>query len=667
MLRSWFNSRTPLATLSKRPTTSHRKLQCQLEELEDRAVPAVLLWKGLPGFFDAFEQALTNTGTHYTVYNDFTSFDTALTSANPATDIIILSSPSATYPGTNNIDEFIAAGGRAISAVYFNDSRTATAAAFKATPVGENTSPLPVYDWGGSSFFTGLTSPITFSNSWVDDGDRLQPTSGGTAVAGFVSTAGTTNQAAIILGNSNRTIINGFIFDEIAQTQAVQLATNEIQYLNTNTAPVLNSTGGPYTLTEGQSLVLSATITDADSGQTLTVTWDIDNDGDADATATVTSPASTTTVSATLTWAQLQALSPAVEDGLNPAVSRNIRVRVSDAINYTEATTTLTLTNAAPTVTSFTATSGLNGTVAVATNPVTFQIATTDPSAVDQASTFTYAIDWNGDGFTGGSDDETITGTNSTTVTHTFNTAGSFTPMVRATDKDGGTSGWQAASPSPIMVTVIGIIDGNLVIAGSSASDNISVNTYTAAAVTVHRNGINYGPMNLSAGGRVIIRGGTGDDVISVNGPISSEVFGDDGNDYIYTGTGSDVVWGGAGNDYLSLGSGNDVGIGGLGRDFLYGGNDNDILIGGHLAAAQGSFTQLQTALSDFNTWDGTGTTPASLTTLRDNTTDPADANNVDNFWGNTGKDLFLYRSGNGNDQVKDYTVTARDYLLALL
>ena len=667
MLRSWFRARK-LTTSQKTQGPSGRKFLPRLEEFEDRAVPAVLLWKGLPGYYDAFEQALTDTGTHFTVYNSYSSFDTAIASANPTTDLIIMSSPSATFPSTNYIDDFIAAGGRAIMAVYFTDSRPATAAAFNASPVGEITTPKPVYNWGGSTFFTGVTSPISFAGTWVDDGDQLQPTTGGTAVAGFVSTAGTTNQAAIIVGNSNRTIINGFIFDEITDhSQGTQLATNEIQFLLQNTAPVLNSTGGPYTITEGQDLVLSATITDADASQTLTVTWDIDNDGDADATATVASPASTTTVTTTLTWAQLTALTPAVSDGLNPAVSRNVRVRVSDAIQYKEATTTLTLTNAVPTVTSFTATSGLNGNTAVAGNPVTFQIGVTDPSSVDQASTFTYEVDWNGDGFANGADDETITGTNAVSTTHTFNTAGSFTPKVRATDKDGGTSGWQAASPSPIIVDVVSMIDGNLVVAGSSVADNITVNTANATAVTVFRNGVNRGPFNLSAGGRVIIRGGAGNDVISMNGPISAEIYGDDGNDYLYGGSGNDVVWGGAGNDYLSLGSGDDAGIGGLGRDYLYGGNGNDILIGGNLTTAQGSYAQLQTAISDFNTWTGTGTAPASLTTLRDNTTDTADVNNVDNFWGNTGKDLFIYRAGAGNDLVNDYSATARDYLLALL
>jgi hypothetical protein len=46
-----------------------------------------------------------------------------------------------------------------------------------------------------------------------------------------------------------------------------------------NNGPVLHSTGGPYTLSEGQDLLLSATVSDSDADQTLTVTWNIDNDG----------------------------------------------------------------------------------------------------------------------------------------------------------------------------------------------------------------------------------------------------------------------------------------------------------------------------------------------------------------------------------------------------
>jgi len=95
-----------------------------------------------------------------------------------------------------------------------------------------------VYDWGGSPFFAGLTSPVQFADLFGVDGQRLQPTAGGLARAGFVSTP-TANQAALVAGNENRTLVNGFALEEITSAaQAVQLAQNEIEFLINLPIPV---------------------------------------------------------------------------------------------------------------------------------------------------------------------------------------------------------------------------------------------------------------------------------------------------------------------------------------------------------------------------------------------------------------------------------------------
>jgi hypothetical protein len=324
--------------------------------------------------------------------------------------------------------------------------------------------------------------------------------------------------------------------------------------------------------------------------------------------------------------------------------------------------------NVAPTITAFNATSGLNGNTAVACNPVTFQISLTDPSPVDTANPFVYEINW-GDG----TPNQFVTGGTSITVTHSFDNTGSFTPMVRASDKDApgnnNPGAWFNASPAPINVTVVQMIDGNLVIAGSNGNDNISVNTYNPAAVMVTRNSssYNFGPFNLGEGGRVIIRGCDGIDTITVNGPVSAEIYGGNGNDFLYGGSGNDVIFGEAGDDYVSLGAGDDVGIGGFGRDNIFGGNGDDVLVGGHVDSQVYGWGQLQQVVTDWKAWNNQGTPPATLTALRDATTDPADAANVDKFYGNTGKDLFIYRSGSGGDTVNSFSLAERDYLLALL
>ena len=426
-----------------------------------------------------------------------------------------------------------------------------------------------------------------------------------------------------------------------------------LHYVVANTNPVADA-GGPYTIAEGQSLLLDASGSfDPDTGDAIvSYAWELDGDNDFNDVVT-TSP--TTAV----TWASLVALG--IDDGFNPAVPQTISVRVTDQSNATnDASTTLTLTNAAPTVTSFTAGAGQTGGMAVACNPVTFALTLTDPSPVDEANPFTYQINW-GDG----TPVESITGGTSITVTHSFDNTGTFTPTVVATDKD-GSPGSVAFNGPAITVTAIQVIDGNLVIAGTNAADSITVNTYTTGSATVTRNGVS-SSWALPTGGRIVVRGCNGNDVIAVNGPVAAEIFGGAGNDYLYGGSGSDQLWGEAGNDYLTLGAGNDVGIGGLGRDLLYGGNGNDVLVGGDVNPLTWGWTALQTVSTDWSNHTDPLTAPASAQALAAATTDPATTSEYDRFWGNTGKDLHLYRAGLGGDQINGFSVAEKDFLLALM
>jgi subtilisin-like proprotein convertase family protein len=326
--------------------------------------------------------------------------------------------------------------------------------------------------------------------------------------------------------------------------------------------------------------------------------------------------------------------------------------------------TTVVVNNVAPTVDSFT-----SSTTGVGTgSPLTFQAAASDPGALDS---FTYQFDWNYNGTTFNVQDTVgpvgPSNRSPVTITHAYMTEGTYRPAVRVLDKDGGVSAVFLAAP--IQVGAVFLEDGNLIVMGTSGADNITVDATNPAAVRVTRNSstYNFGPFNLSAGGRIIVHAGDGADIVSVNGPVSAEIFGGNGNDFLYGGSGNDILWGEAGDDYLTLGSGDDVGIGGTGKDQIFGGNGNDMLLGGHVDASLWSWAQLQQVVSDWNTWTNTGTPPSSLTSLRDATTDVADTANVDRFWGNTGKDLFIYRSGTGGDQVNSYSLTEKDYLLALL
>ena len=73
-----------------------------------------------------------------------------------------------------------------------------------------------------------------------------------------------------------------------------------------------------------------------------------------------------------------------------------------------------------------------------------------------------------------------------------------------------------------------------------------------------------------------------GNDKVVVDGSLTQDakLFGDEGNDQLYSARGNDGLEGGGGNDKLFGGSGNDELCGGDGNDFLYGQGGNDSLGG---------------------------------------------------------------------------------------
>jgi hypothetical protein len=160
----------------------------------------------------------------------------AVSAAPPSSSLVIVDTPSFSSDFSNLVT-YVSAGGRAILSYWYLEGYPALAAAFQAVTISDFGTPLPVYDWGGSSLFSGVGSPLTFQDTWGIDGDRLQPTGNAQALAGFVS-ASANNQAAIILGNSGRTLLNGFLNAEVYPTNAsVQFARNEIQLVVGGVSP----------------------------------------------------------------------------------------------------------------------------------------------------------------------------------------------------------------------------------------------------------------------------------------------------------------------------------------------------------------------------------------------------------------------------------------------
>lgn len=185
--------------------------------------------------------------------------------------------------------------------------------------------------------------------------------------------------------------------------------------------PLIAGAGGPYTIEEGQPLTLNASASSDPDNDPLSYTWDVNGDGNfGDASG----------VSPRLTWAQLQALSPPINDGPN---TFNVKVRVDDGHGHqvTSTAAVLDIGNTAPTATL------VNSGPVAEGSPVNIVFANPyDPSAADTAAGFRYSYDFNNDGDF--SDPGDLAEVSSASAAFTFTRFGSYTVRGRISDKDGG-------------------------------------------------------------------------------------------------------------------------------------------------------------------------------------------------------------------------------------
>lgn len=83
-------------------------------------------------------------------------------------------------------------------------------------------------------------------------------------------------------------------------------------------------------------------------------------------------------------------------------------------------------------------------------------------------------------------------------------------------------------------------------------------------------------------GGNIIAHGGDGNDaIVGPTAALTSQLYGDLGNDVITAIGGDNFVSGGDGNDMLTAGPGNDTVNGGGGNDVIFAGTGNDSLVSG--------------------------------------------------------------------------------------
>lgn len=178
-----------------------------------------------------------------------------------------------------------------------------------------------------------------------------------------------------------------------------------------NTPPTANA-GGPYTVGEGGSVVLSgAGSSDPDqSTASLTFKWDLDNDTMFDDATGITT-----------------AFSASGVDGIGQVVTVGLEVSDSDGASDTT-TTTVTINNVAPSVTAALDLPEVLLGLTVSTN-TTFS----DPGLTD--SPWTYVITWGDTSMDSGS---TSNQSAAIVESHVYSAPGMFTVGVCVTDKDSG-------------------------------------------------------------------------------------------------------------------------------------------------------------------------------------------------------------------------------------
>ncbi|MCA9061894.1 MAG: DUF2341 domain-containing protein [Planctomycetaceae bacterium] len=203
--------------------------------------------------------------------------------------------------------------------------------------------------------------------------------------------------------------------------RALDLADMQALAAMINLAPVANA-GGPYTISEGGSVSLNASGSSDPENQPLNYYWDLNNNG------LFGESGEPVTSTPTLSWSQLQAM------GIDDNGIYDISVAVEDAGGrLSSATTTLTISNAAPALTV------TGSSIVTVGQPYSLSLSASDPGA-DTISSWT--INW-GDGHI-----ETVAGTAST-VEHTYVNGGyTNSILVSATDEDGTWFTNQLITPS---------------------------------------------------------------------------------------------------------------------------------------------------------------------------------------------------------------------------
>jgi hypothetical protein len=290
--------------------------------------------------------------------------------------------------------------------------------------------------------------------------------------------------------------------------------------------PTLNFSGLPAfnTVTEGTALSITATGsagTSAENAYGLTFSWDVTK---------LHNGVTTDFASGSGTGSSIPIAFVADDEG-----TFTLTVTATD-VNGASTTSTQSISS-----TQVDPTTSMSGpSDGVIYQPRLFTFSATSPSPVDQASPFTYTVEW-GDGNT-----QTVVAGSSVVLSHAYTAAGNYTIYAWDQDVSGlyGYSTSQAVTIGTLQTQSDPASQGGVTgvaLCGTAGNDSFVVSTgSTSGTVSISINGTSLGNFTPPAGG-IAIYAGPGTDTITFNAPSGAGTFSLNGNTLTYANSGTGI------------------------------------------------------------------------------------------------------------------------------
>ncbi|MEM0519648.1 HYR domain-containing protein, partial [Aequorivita flava] len=146
------------------------------------------------------------------------------------------------------LSNYLASGGKLIMSYWNLNNDPAVQSIVEVSNTISFNTPISVSVWDAAhpifnnpNTVSGLATIGDYGGG--DNGDRLEPAAGATALGGFVSSP-TTNEAAIVLGNGGNSIFHGFAARDMDLNSYLDLIENEVEFLvKPNTPPTISCPG----------------------------------------------------------------------------------------------------------------------------------------------------------------------------------------------------------------------------------------------------------------------------------------------------------------------------------------------------------------------------------------------------------------------------------------